>query len=108
MLSTAKKYLFLTKNNSILEEYMLPCLNKKFFGFECMGCGMQRSLMALIQGHFAEAFFLYPAVFPLITLALAIGANFFFDIKHSGKIISFLAILSVITIITSYIIKLTH
>jgi len=90
-----------------LEEYMLPCLNKKFFGFECMGCGMQRSLMALLQGHFAEAFFLYPAVFPLIALGLAIVANFFLDFKYAGKVISFFAILSVLTIITNYIIKLT-
>jgi len=63
--------------------------------------------MALLQGHFAEAFFLYPAVFPLIVLALAIAANFFLDFKYAGKVISFFAILSVLTIITNYIIKLT-
>ncbi|MGB0186631.1 MAG: DUF2752 domain-containing protein, partial [Flavobacteriaceae bacterium] len=24
---------------------MLPCLSKTLFGFECMGCGLQRSLL---------------------------------------------------------------
>ena len=86
---------------------MLPCLNKKFFGFECMGCGMQRSLMALLQGHFVDAFFLYPGVYPLMGLGLSITFNYFFGFRNASKVISFFAILSVITIITSYIIKLT-
>ncbi len=91
-----------------MEEYMLPCLNKKFFGFECMGCGIQRSLVALFQGHFVEAFFLYPGIFPLIALGTAITWNHFFGIKHGNRIISFFAILSVLTIITNYILKFYH
>ena len=86
---------------------MLPCLTKKYFGFECMGCGLQRSLVALIQGHFAEAFLLYPAIFPLVILGIAIGINIIYGIKYASQIISFLAILSVTTIIVSYILKLT-
>ncbi|MFD2828368.1 DUF2752 domain-containing protein [Leeuwenhoekiella polynyae] len=90
-----------------MEEYMLPCLNKKYFGFECMGCGVQRSLVALFKGHFTEAFSLYPAIFPLVFLGIAIGINIFFGLKYTNRIISFLAILSVTTIIVSYILKLT-
>ena len=32
-----------------IEEYMLPCLNKKLFGFECLGCGLQRSIVLLFK-----------------------------------------------------------
>ncbi|MFI0429447.1 DUF2752 domain-containing protein [Mariniflexile sp. HMF6888] len=84
---------------------MLPCLNKKLFGFECMGCGFQRSLSLIIHGEFVSAFYMYPAIYTLIPLTLFIIFNFFFKVKHSSKIINALAIASVIIIITSFIIK---
>ena len=70
---------------------MLPCLNKKYLGFECMGCGIQRSLMALFQGHFVDAFFLYPAIYPLVFLGLAITVSHFYSFKFANRIISILA-----------------
>ena len=87
------------------EDYMLPCLNKKLLGFECMGCGLQRSVSLIYHGQFADAFFMYPAVYSLILLFLTIGKNIFFKFKYSNKIISALAIISVATIIVSFIIK---
>ena len=90
---------------SSLDDYMLPCLNKKLFGFECMGCGFQRSLSLIIHGDFVSAFYMYPAVYTLIPLGLFIIASFFFKFKYSNKIINALAIASVIIIITSFIIK---
>lgn len=90
-----------------LEDYMLPCLNKKLFGFECMGCGLQRSLALLVNGDFVAAFLMYPAVYPLLALFGFLGLGIFVKIKFSNIITPVLAILTVITIITSYIIKLT-
>ncbi|MFD1163038.1 DUF2752 domain-containing protein [Hwangdonia seohaensis] len=91
-----------------LEEYMLPCLNKTLFGMDCMGCGLQRSVSLIFQGHFVEAFYMYPAVYSLILLFISIVINIFFKFKHSNKIITILAIISVLTIITSFIIKLIN
>jgi len=88
------------------EDYMIPCLNKKLFGFECLGCGLQRSLVLLWQGEFTEAFRMYPAIFTLIPLFILIGINIFYKFKYSNRIINVLAIISVTTIIISYIIKL--
>ncbi|AXP81991.1 hypothetical protein CJ739_2926 [Mariniflexile rhizosphaerae] len=90
---------------SSLDDYMLPCLNKKIFGFDCMGCGFQRSLSLIIHGDFVSAFYMYPAVYTLIPLGLFIIASFFFKLKYSNKIINALAIVSVIIIIASFIIK---
>ena len=87
---------------------MLPCLNKKLLGFDCMGCGLQRSISLIFQGDFVAAFQMYPAVYSLITLFLFIGINIFFKFRHSNKIIGALAILTVATIITSYIIKIIN
>lgn len=91
-----------------MEEYMLPCLNKKLFGMECMGCGLQRAVVLVFQGEFVEAFKMYPAIYSLIALALCIGINFFFKFKYSNKIIGALAILTIAIIILSFIIKLTN
>ncbi|KAA5823636.1 DUF2752 domain-containing protein [Algibacter amylolyticus] len=91
-----------------MEEYMLPCINKKLFGVDCMGCGMQRAMALLFRGEFLDAFQMYPAIYSLITLFLFIGINIFFKFKHSNKIIGTLAILTVVTIIISYIIKITN
>ncbi len=85
---------------------MLPCLNKKLFGFECMGCGLQRAVALVFQGEFMAAFKMYPAVYSLIVLFFCIGINVFFKFKHSNKIIGVLAIITVTTIVASYVIKL--
>ena len=89
-----------------LENYMIPCLNKKLLGFECMGCGMQRSVSLIIHGEFMAAFKMYPAIYTLIPLVLFIGLNMFFKFKNAQIIISTLAIASVFIIITSFIIKI--
>lgn len=91
-----------------LDDYMLPCLNKKLFGVDCMGCGMQRSMALIFKGEFVDAFYMYPAVYSLIILFLYIGINIFFKFKHSNKIIGALAIITVTTIIISYINKIIN
>ena len=90
---------------SSLDDYMLPCLNKKIFGVECMGCGLQRSLSLIIQGEFSAAFYMYPAIYTLIPLALFIVTSFFLKFKYSNRIINTLAIASVLIIIISFINK---
>lgn len=70
---------------------MLPCLNKTLFGFECMGCGFQRSLLAIFQGQFLKAFVLYPAIFPIITLLTLIVISKFYKFKYHQKSIYVLA-----------------
>ena len=89
------------------EDFMIPCLNKKLFGFECMGCGMQRSIALIFNGEFVAAFFMYPAIYTLIALFSCVIVNIFFKFKHGTRIINVLAIITVIIIVVSYIIKLT-
>lgn len=88
-----------------IEDFMLPCLNKKFFGVECLGCGMQRSIALVFQGKFEEAFFMYPAIYSLIILSGVITLTLFKNFKHSTKIITILAILNGVIIITNFIFK---
>lgn len=87
------------------DDYMLPCLNKKLFGFECLGCGMQRSAALVLQGEFVEAFYMYPAIYTLILFFGVIVFNLFKPFKYAGKLINILGLVSVCIIIISFILK---
>lgn len=91
---------------SDVTEYMIPCLNKSFLGVDCPGCGIQRSAIMVVQGDFAGAFEMYPAIFTLILMFGVIGINYFYKIKYGPKIIAGLAIVNVILILTNYFFKL--
>ena len=88
-----------------MEKYMLPCLHKKLFGFDCPGCGGQRALVMLLHGDLTEAFFMYPAIYPLVLLGLSILLNLISPFKYYGKTVSTLTIISIATIVISYIFK---
>ncbi|MBK6836430.1 MAG: DUF2752 domain-containing protein [Bacteroidetes bacterium] len=45
-----------------LKNHQLTCSIKSTFGFECPGCGTQRSIIALLEGNVAESFRLHPGV----------------------------------------------
>lgn len=89
-----------------LDDYMLPCLNKTLLGFECMGCGLQRSIALIINGKFVDAFFMYPAVYTLIAFFGFLIVNRFKNFKHSNKIIIILALANVFIIVSNFLIKL--
>ena len=89
-----------------MEEYMLPCLNKKLFGIECLGCGIQRATAFLFKGEFLLAFKTYPAMYTLILLVLFLISTFFIEYKY-GKLIKILLIsINILIIIVSYFIKM--
>ncbi|MDG2193991.1 MAG: DUF2752 domain-containing protein [Polaribacter sp.] len=90
-----------------LEDYMLPCLNKKLFGVDCLGCGFQRAIIFILKGEFVEAFKIYPAIYTLLILIVFALLNLKFQFKHARKIVLFLAIINILIIIISYFIKIT-
>ncbi len=89
----------------LLEDLMLPCLTKKYFGVDCPGCGLQRSIAFLIKGDFSAAWDMYPAIFTIIPLVGFFVASQFVKIKYVNKIILSLLIMSIILILTNYILK---
>jgi hypothetical protein len=89
-----------------LEDYMLPCLNKKLFGVECPGCGMQRSAHLLLQGEFMEAFKMYPAIYPLMLLLVFLVSTLFVKFKFANQIKLILMLTTAGSILVSYLIKM--
>ncbi|NER14185.1 DUF2752 domain-containing protein [Leptobacterium flavescens] len=85
---------------------MLPCLNKRWFGVECPGCGLQRSVAYLFKGDFAAAFYVYPAIYTLILLAGFLFLNLFIKFRYQNIIKISLISLNILIILVSYFIKL--
>ncbi len=89
-----------------LEDYMLPCMNKKLFGIDCPGCGLQRSASLLSEGKFYDAFTMFPAIYTTILLVVIAILHFILKKKITLKILMVLAISNVIIIVLAYIIKM--
>ncbi|UUF12243.1 DUF2752 domain-containing protein [Flavobacterium panici] len=70
-----------------LEKYMIPCLFKKLFGVECLGCGFQRSLFLLFQGEFSAAFKMYPAIYTTLLFLILLALYFLDKSRNYQKII---------------------
>lgn len=70
-----------------LQNHLIPCPLKKLTGYDCPGCGFQRSVIALLKGHVHDSLSLYPATIPLLlTFAFVLLDNKLkFDKKHIAK-----------------------
>ena len=91
-----------------VEQYMLPCLNKQLLGIECLGCGLQRSVVLLFKGEFIQAFFMYPAIYPILSFIIFLVLNTFLTFRRAEKIRFALISIIIATILISYIIKLIN
>lgn len=91
-----------------MEEYMLPCVNKKIFGVECFGCGTQRSLALLLKGDFVGAFHMYPAIFTTLLFFIVVGFHFIDKSRNYHKAIIGLAIVNAIIMVVSYFYRVTN
>jgi hypothetical protein len=91
-----------------MEEYMLPCLSKKLFGIDCFGCGIQRSIVLLLEGDFEGAFYMYPAIYSMLLFFLIIGINLVDKSREYHKMIVFLGIITAFIMVFSYFYKLIY
>jgi hypothetical protein len=90
-----------------MEEYMIPCMNKQLFGIDCPGCGTQRALALLIKGQFADAFFMFPAIYTSILFVILLGLHFVDKSRNYEKAVIVTAIINGAIMIISYIYKIT-
>ena len=88
-----------------MEEYMIPCMHKKIFGVDCMGCGTQRAFLMVLQGNFTDAFKMFPAIYTTILLFLLIFLHFVDKKRKYHKAIIFIAILNAAIMVFAYIYK---
>lgn len=89
-----------------VNDYMLPCMNKKLFGIDCPGCGFQRSVVMVTKGEFKEAFYMFPAIYTTLLFSLAVVVHFVLKKKITAKILLILGILNVAILIIAYVLKM--
>ncbi|MFA5557098.1 MAG: DUF2752 domain-containing protein [Flavobacteriaceae bacterium] len=91
-----------------MEEYMLPCMNRKLFGIDCMGCGIQRSIALIFEGKFADAFYMYPAIYPLMLFFVFVVLNFIDKSRSYHKLIITTGIITALAMVVSYFYKVIY
>lgn len=90
-----------------LQNHLLKCPFKTLTGIDCPGCGFQRSLLQLVQGHWRSSFALYPATIPILLFLLYGLADNFFNLDNSkGTLKKSLFMLTGSIVLVSYCVKL--
>ena len=85
---------------------MLDCSWKKTFGIECPSCGAQRSFLALLHGDLTESLLLFPALLPLIAVALLTIIHLLHPLKSGPQWIVRMFVLSAGLMLSGWIWKI--
>jgi len=91
-----------------LELHLKPCIYNEKLGFECLGCGLQRSLIELLKGNILESLKLYPALIPIILMFGYLLLHLIFRFQKGGDILKYIFIFNIAVVIIHYIFKLIY
>lgn len=89
-----------------LNEHMVPCVFKKNLGIECPGCGLQRSLIALLQGDILLSIRMNASLIPFIITVLFTIFHISFNFKNGARTIVWLFSTTVFIMVLHFVIKL--
>ena len=88
------------------ESHMGTCSFQEHAGVPCPGCGIQRSIIALLKGDFAESILLFPALLPLFGMFTFLGIHLVFNLKHGALILKIFYITNAFLIVGSFLYKI--
>lgn len=79
---------------------MIPCPIKYLTGYDCPGCGFQRSFYLMVQGNLKDSFFQYPPLFFFIISLAALIFHLNKENQLSFKLlqVAIIALISSVTI----------
>jgi len=84
---------------------MLPCFYKLIFNVECIGCGLQRSILAILKGDFKLAFNYNPGGFLALFIFAFLAAHLKFNFKNGGKILLVVSVINLLIMSLNYYVK---
>lgn len=87
------------------ESHMGTCSFHEHTGIACPGCGIQRSVLAMLRGDFMESILLFPALLPLMVMLVFLGFHLAFDLKNGALILKILYITNSFLIIGPFLFK---
>jgi Protein of unknown function (DUF2752) len=92
-----------------LEQHMLRCPSKMLLKIDCPGCGLQRGILAMLKGNWAESFQIYPATLPILVMFAYLLLHLLFKFKNGARNLSFIFMFCAGIILVHYIYKIvTH
>lgn len=92
-----------------MENYLISCPSKKFLHIDCPGCGLQRSIIALLKGDFLSSLQLYPATIPILTTFIFLGFHLKNKYAKGAFILTYMYLFCAAIVIINYIYKIaTH
>lgn len=91
-----------------LGQHLFDCPFKRSFGIDCPGCGLQRSIISLVNGHFIDSFKLYPATIPILLLAIFTFLHIKLDFKFGAFAIKIVFFFIAFIVVVNYIYKIYY
>jgi hypothetical protein len=88
-----------------LEHHLFPCFFKSHFGMECPGCGMQRSLIALLKGNFHESLQYHLALIPFIITIILLLIQLRIKHVNGGKLVMWAFIVTTSITIIQFVVR---
>jgi hypothetical protein len=89
-----------------LESHQATCSFREHTGLDCPGCGLQRSILALLRGDLAESILQFPALLPLMAMFLFLGIHLVFKLRHGALILKIFYIGNITIIVLNFVYKL--
>lgn len=93
---------------SWLESHEGSCAFREHTGIDCPGCGLQRSIIALLKGDVIESILLFPALLPLLAMFAFLGIHLVFRLKHGAFFLKLLYISNALLILGNFIFKIIN
>lgn len=91
-----------------MSSHMLTCPSVKLLHMQCPGCGMQRSIICLLNGDLSGSLSFHPATIPFLFLIGLLPLHLIFRLPHGQKAIIFLQALVAILSLGLYVYKIIH
>ncbi|MCO6498797.1 MAG: DUF2752 domain-containing protein [Vicingus serpentipes] len=91
-----------------LEENMLACPYQKYFDIACLGCGMQRSFIALLKGNIIESLSYYPALLPMLLMFFFLIAHLIFKFKKGAVWLKYQFLFVIAIVVINFVVKLLY
>ncbi|KPL14554.1 MAG: hypothetical protein AMS23_09760 [Bacteroides sp. SM1_62] len=89
-----------------LESHQGTCSFREHAGIDCPGCGLQRSILALLKGDLVESILQFPALLPLMAMFIFLGLHLVFKLKNGALVLKLFYITNISIIVLHYIYKL--
>ncbi len=92
-----------------VERHLFACPSKKFLHIDCPGCGLQRSIIALLKGDLVSSLQFYPATIPILYTMLFLILHLKNQYQNGALILTRLYVFCTAIILIHYVYKIaTH